>query len=190
MSINLHLLEPSRSDLTILVANMIDQHYAHFAGAIRIDYFFKQNGMILGTHLFYLVFREPGSVGLFSAFVCGASSGDFSLHSQAFKQLMDALHRYRAPLWSMHPHGQVELFELFGILRNPAGFVCPNPIAMNGFHPGQYDFNFLDHTHPFAPAIRSLLGQTSSSPALHEAFLDKVMANYGLFWQSVYDITV
>lgn len=190
MTINLHLLEVSRPDLTVLVANTIDQHYVHFAGAIRVDYFFRQNGVILGTHLFYSIFREPGSVGLFSAFVCGATSGDFSPQAHAFKEMMDTLHRYRSPLWTLHPHGQVELLELFGVVRHPSGFVRPNPTAMTGFHPGQYDFNFLDQAHPFESAIRTLLGHTSSSQAVHEAFLDKVMTNYGLFWHSVYQITV
>ena len=190
MSVNLHLLETTRPDLTHLVANFVDRHHMNLAGTIRVDYFINERGMILGTHFFYVLFREPGSIGQFTAFVCGASSGNFSVSAQAFKRLMDTLHGYSAPFWSIHPHDPVELFHVFGAVQNHYGFLYPNIAAMQGFHPGQYNVHCLESTAQFAPSIRMLLSHAPANQAVHEAFLSHVLSHYGLLWGTVYSGTV
>lgn len=190
MSVNLHLLETTRPDLTYLVANLVDRYHTSLAGTIRVDYFINDRGMILGTHFFYVLFREPGSIGQFTAFVCGANSGNFSVPAQAFKRLMDTLHSYSAPLWSIHPHDPIELSQVFGVVQNHYGLLYPNIAAMQGFHPGQYNVHFLETTDQFAPSIRMLLSHAPASQAVHEAFLCQVLSHYGMFWGTVYNSTV
>lgn len=188
MTINLHVLDISRPDLTDLVPNIVELHSPDLAGTIRVDYFSARNGSILGSHLFYLIFREPGSIGFFTAFVCGAGSGNFSYSAQVFKRLMDTLWRCSSPFWSLHPHSESELYQLFGAVQNLHGVVSLNTQAMQGFHPGQYQTDFLDRNEQFSPAIETILGNLSVPPSVHEAFLSTLMANYGLLWSSLYGV--
>ncbi len=170
MSINLHVFDISRPDLADLVTNIVELHHADLAGVIRIDYFFNGTGTILGSHLFYVIFREPGSIGYFTGFACGTGSGNFSYPAQVFRRLMNALWQYGTPFWSLHPHSETELFQLFGATRNSHGFACPNTQAMQGFHPGQYQDDFLDCNDQFVPAIQSVLGNLSGALLYMKSF--------------------
>lgn len=188
MSVNLHVLDVFRSDLTDLLAMIVDRNRENLAGTIRVDHFFNANGLTLGTHLFYVIFREPGSVAMLTAFLCGAGSGNFTHSAQAFKRLMDALFRSSAPFWSMHPHSDMELYQLFGTTQDWRGFVRPNEQVMQGFHPGQYQVDFLARSDQFIPAIQMIQQNLPVDVRVHEAFLSTALANYRLMWESLYGI--